>query len=605
MAIIPVGELLPDVAALGNKGSLSIVNALPGVSSYRPFPSFVPVTDALDARPRGAIEAVDNDGNIFNYAGDATKLYQRAGKSWNDVSKMGGYSNGSADRWEFARWKNKVLATNFADDPQQITMGGANFTDLTTDFKARHIAIIREFVFFGNTDDGVDGEVRNRVRWSAFNDETDYTPDPTTGSDARDLTSGGAIQRIVGGEYGVIVSETSTFRVTWAGAPVWFQVDEVLPGVGTLCPGSVAQLGNTVFFISEQGFVALTGGTGAAYPGSGKVDRFIRNDLDISNAHRVSSVADPQSGRIFWAYPGSGNSDGRPNKIIVYDINLNRWGYAELETELLWRQSGVATSMEELDDFALGPNLVTNGTFDADSDWTKGDGWSIAGGEAVHSTGSAGDLSQDINIEEDAYYRVIFDVGGTTDGELTPSLGGTPGTPVDADDTDIRQSIQAGFGTDITFSADADFDGSLDNVEVRAIASLDDLNISLDSSQFKGGDPHLSAFDPEFRSGSFSGPPMTATIETRETELNAGHRTMLNAFRPLIDGGEVAAQVGTRNSQNDEVEWGPVLAQRPTGRFATRANARYHRFRLIASGEWKDAIGAQVEAPDARRVGRR
>jgi hypothetical protein len=47
-----------------------------------------------------------------------------------------------------------------------------------------------------------------------------------------------------------------------------------------------------------------------------------------------------------------------------------------------------------------------------------------------------------------------------------------------------------------------------------------------------------------------------------------------------------------------------VLQQR-SGRFSTRSNARYHRFRLTISGDWKDAIGAQVDREDARRAGRR
>ena len=32
--------------------------------------------------------------------------------------------------------------------------------------------------------------------------------------------------------------------------------------------------------------------------------------------------------------------------------------------------------------YALGSELVTNGTFDTDSDWTKSSGWTISGGKA-------------------------------------------------------------------------------------------------------------------------------------------------------------------------------------------------------------------------------
>ena len=42
-------------------------------------------------------------------------------------------------------------------------------------------------------------------------------------------------------------------------------------------------------------------------------------------------------------------------------------------------------------------NLVTNGTFDTDSDWSKGTGWSISGGKARRSGHSVNtDIQQNV-----------------------------------------------------------------------------------------------------------------------------------------------------------------------------------------------------------------
>jgi hypothetical protein len=41
-----------------------------------------------------------------------------------------------------------------------------------------------------------------------------------------------------------------------------------------------------------------------------------------------------------------------------------------------------------------GPELVTNGTFDTDTDWTKGIGWTISGGVATHGGVTASNLTQ-------------------------------------------------------------------------------------------------------------------------------------------------------------------------------------------------------------------
>lgn len=485
MPIIPFDPWLPDAADLGNPGAISVVNALPGLTSYKPIGQLVSVTNALDARPRGAIEALDASKNVYQYAGDAAKLYSLTSTTWSDVSKGGGYSTGTDEIWEFVRWKEKVLATNFTDDPQQITFGDANFADLTTDLKFRHIAVVKDFVVAGNTFDSTSGTVRDRVRWSAFNDETDWTVSSTTLSDSRDLKAGGGVQRIIGGEYGVILSEKSIFRMTFVGSPTVFQIDEVMPGTGCLSPGAVAILGGTVYFASDNGFVALSGGSTPTFIGAGKVDQFFRDDLDEDNSGRMSAVADPRSSRVFWAYPGSGNTSGRPNKIIVYDIKLDKWGYVEQELELIWRSGGTATTLEALDSIS---------------------------------------------------------------------------------------------------------------------SSIDALTISLDDAQWKGGAPLLSAFDSSFQNGNFSGTPMTAILETRETEINQGFRTRLNSFSPLVDGGSVTARIGTRNRQSDDVSYTSSLTQSSTGRFTKRTNAKFHRFELTASGEWTDAIGAQVERTDAVRA---
>lgn len=488
MAVIGVAEWVPDAAPLGNPGSSSIINAIPGATSYEPFPSFTVVTDATTAYPRGAITAIANDLNVYSYAGDAAKLYRLASNAWTDSSKGGGYTTATTDMWEFARWKNKILATNFGDNPQQITLGGTTFADLTAAFKARHVAVVRDFVVFGNTTDSTDGARIDRIRWSAINDETDYTVSATTGSDFRDLNAGGQVQKIIGGEFGVIVSERSTWRMSFAGAPTWFQIDEVLPGVGTMSPGSVTRLGDAVYFLSENGFIKLQNGTQATYIGAGRVDKFIRDSVDNNYLERISAVADPGSGLIAWAYPGPGNTLGRPNKIIVYDTKLNKWALIELEVELLWRGAASGATLEGLDDVS---------------------------------------------------------------------------------------------------------------------SDLDALGASLDSSQWKGGAPQFAAFDSAKKSGFFTGSPLTAVICTKETEIHAGHATQLNGMRPLVDGGTVAARVFYRDRQSDTPEVTDSLAQRSTGRIAARVRARYHQVELTLSGQWKHAIGVQIDDFNARRAGRR
>ena len=349
MPLIPFGEWLPDVAALGSPGALRAANCFPGPTGYKPAKSLQVTTNALAARARGAISAKDKAGTAYQFAGAASKLYQLVDQTWTDVSKSGGYAAGTEEIWDFVRWKNKIIATDYTDAIQQIEMAAALFSDLTTDFKARRLAVVRDFVVAGNTNDATDGAVPNRVRWSAFNDDTDWTVSAATQSDYQDLHSGGGVQRILGGEYGVVLSDRSVRRMTYVGSPAVFQFDEVLPDFGLLSPSAATRLADIIYFASPHGFVALEGGTRSALIGAGKVDKFFLNDLDYSNLHRISSAVDAASGRVLWAYPGQGSADGLPNRILVYDRGLQKWSLLEIEVDLLWHSLGASTTLEGLD----------------------------------------------------------------------------------------------------------------------------------------------------------------------------------------------------------------------------------------------------------------
>jgi len=81
----------------------------------------------------------------------------------------------------------------------------------------------------------------------------------------------------------------------------------------------------------------------------------------------------------------------------------------------------------------LGAEQVVNGAFAADTDWTKGTGWSIAAGVATSDASQAGDsdLEQDVAVvpllKEGESYEVEFTVSGYVAGNITPVVGGNRG----------------------------------------------------------------------------------------------------------------------------------------------------------------------------------
>lgn len=348
--IIPFGDYTPDLPKLGNPGATTAKNILPGAVGYLQFPSLTAYSDALTAYCRGAMSAMDTTGDVHSYSGDETKLYRMVSATQTDSSKVGGYSCAADSYWEFAKWGNKCIATNYDDNIQAITLGGTTFADLAASApKARHISVVRDFVMVGNTYDASDGDVPNRVRWCALNDETDWTVSATTQADYQDLQgNGGWVQSIVGGERAVIFQERSIWLATYVGSPTVFTFDKIEDARGAFCPRSPIQVGGITYYIADDGFYAFTGGQSAPI-GHGKVDRTFLADLNDDYLHRVTAAAIPNEKVIIWSYPGSGSADGTPNKCIMYNWASQKWAVAEFDHELVFRAMSLGVSLDGLD----------------------------------------------------------------------------------------------------------------------------------------------------------------------------------------------------------------------------------------------------------------
>lgn len=416
---LPFGEWLPDAPKYNNPGMPTVCNVYPGPGAYKPVGDLTPVSSALDAYARAAITTRDKDRNVRQYAGNASKLYELVSTTWTDRSKVGGYSTSTEERWELLRWKNKLLAVNYDDNPQSITFGDPAFADLTTAFRARHIWAVGDRVVVGNTYDATDGEQHDRVRWCAADDETDWTISAATGADKRDLGVGGHIQRGISGDVGVIISEKSVFRQQYVGGETWFQIDQTLDEIGAIAPGAVVNFKDHIFIWSRQGFYVVTGrGTNAQPIGANKVDKFARADLDQSYIHRISSVIDPTLGRVAWAYPGSGNTDGIPNKILIYDFTLNQWSIIEKELDILYAAGGVAFTLEDLDAFGDLDSLPAS----LDSERWKGEGQLFAAFDTDHKSG----YFDGSNLEAEFHLPEIQPIPGRRSrlGPIIPQIDG-------------------------------------------------------------------------------------------------------------------------------------------------------------------------------------
>jgi hypothetical protein len=369
---INFGEWLPDLPPIGLQGSVTVINVIPDATSYRPFPSLTVFSSAIGGRCQGAVIATDTTGINYNYVGDASALYALNAQTFSTVTRAvgGAYTTNADDYWEFVNWGNTIIGVNgFTDLPQQISLGAATFANLSTGVKAKHIAIMRDFVVMGNISDTAANSYR--VRWSAINNPASWTVDAATLADFQDLMpEGGPIQKILGGDYGVVLQQRSVWRMLFVGSPLIFQFDRIHNAIGAYVSQAAVRYQNLSFFLAEDGFYAFDGSQLNPI-GRGKVDKFFLVDLNTSYLARMHAAIDPTNKLVMWAYPSSNTSGGNPDKLIVYSWAFQRWALVEgLNIEFFMQSLSTGYTLDGLD--AVSTNLDALAWSLDSAQWTGG-----------------------------------------------------------------------------------------------------------------------------------------------------------------------------------------------------------------------------------------
>jgi hypothetical protein len=130
--------------------------------------------------------------------------------------------------------------------------------------------------------------------------------------------------------------------------------------------------------------------------------------------------------------------------------------------------------------YGFGSELVTNGTFDTNSDWTKGTGWSISGGKAVAVLAGNTIFNQTQTTTLNQIYKVVYTVSDYENGSVRFQFSGGGGNTIGV----VRNSngtyteyIKSLFNhTNYRFKAlttDGGFTGKIDNLSVKEVTEAD------------------------------------------------------------------------------------------------------------------------------------
>ena len=373
---LKLNEWLPDQPDYDNSGLTVATNTIATAKGYKPVKSLADFSNAGDSRLRGVFASEDSSGNAVIFAGNETKLYKYNGSTNNldDVSKSGGYSLGTNERWRFAQFDSKIIAVGGQSQTIQVfdLNTSSLFEDIATGVNARFVAVVRDFVFTGHNSTGL-----NNTRWSGLGDSTTWASSQATQADNQSISDLGAVTGIVGGEDATIFCETGIVVARYVGTPLIFQFSTVESNRGCNFAGSIVNVAKNIYYYTDDGFYVFNQRNGSVPIGFEKVDRFFQNDFNTVNKHRLYSAVDPQNKVIMWAYPSKSSASGDPDKILVFNYALNKWSLLTEATDLLASILTPATTLEGLD--AISGNNLDSMTTSLDSDAFKGGNLLFAG----------------------------------------------------------------------------------------------------------------------------------------------------------------------------------------------------------------------------------
>jgi hypothetical protein len=134
--------------------------------------------------------------------------------------------------------------------------------------------------------------------------------------------------------------------MSYVGAPLFFQFDNISRNIGCYEPNSIIQYGGLTYFLSDDGFYVCDGQTVRPI-GNEKVDRFFFRTCNESELPKMSAAIDPINKLIVWCYvTTSGNRE-----LLIYNWQVGKWTHAETTANFISSAATSGITLEGLDVF--------------------------------------------------------------------------------------------------------------------------------------------------------------------------------------------------------------------------------------------------------------
>ncbi len=372
--MIPFVGFAPDSPPETPGVFLECTNILPALGGFVAAPSAMDAgMGALTGSAKGFAVVSYLDNTVSSFAGDATKLYKsNAGASWLDVSKVGGYTVGTDERWRFAQFGDVTLASCKGATIQYIDSSGAAFADAGTAPKADIIETINNQVFAFNINGMGFGDDVTRWACSALGDYADWTPSVSTQCvSGQLLDSPGPItagKRL--GDVIVAYKQTAMYVGQYVGAPNVWDFRKIPGNIGASCNEAVVSTGTAHFFVGPDDFYIYDGSR--PQPLNSPVRGWFLNESNPLYRYKICGTFDRTNQRVLWWFSSKSRNDGVLDKCIVYNVKTNQWGRVDEAIEYVAEYIASGVTYDALGSyFSTYDDISTTVSYDSPF-WTAG-----------------------------------------------------------------------------------------------------------------------------------------------------------------------------------------------------------------------------------------
>lgn len=442
MAYYPLGPLAPDRNPRLNDDVLRVADGVyPSPDGYTPVGQWTQAFSTIGAAPKGGASFVSPAGLSGIVAGTATSLFKAFSGAWSQIAT--GFSVQGGQRWRFAQFGGDAIATNAADPMQKIDLATMTVTALGgSPPKFEALGVVKGFLV-GTV---MDGDVMT-IAWSgAFNAES--WEFGSNQSDYHTFPSGGRVNGILSGEYGLILQRDRVVRLDYVGGNLIFDPNEVSSNIGCVTVHSVAQWGNLGFWLSDEGFV-MWDGSQPVLIGRELIDAEFRAAYDVSDWASMSTAIDPQKGVVKWSMG---------DKIYCYDWTLRKWSTITYAAPIIFGGVTKGLTLEEQDP-AVG---ATDDNIDGAALLSLDDGSFVGGDPRLYVFSSGNAMGTFTGTPMAATFT-------GSDIEVFPGMR--------ADISFVRPDIDAASGITATLAGKATLAGSATNYSSTTLTASGDMPI--------------------------------------------------------------------------------------------------------------------------------